>query len=327
MTSTPTMTELAHNASFQQSTRLLFFAVIGVLLFASAVGALLKWRVARGEPHGVIDNLNSRIKAWWVMVLLVSLSFVFGKAGVILLFMFMSFAAMREYVTLAYTRSADHMGLALMFYLALPLQYGLIWIDWYGLYSIFIPVHVFLVLPILASLSGDTNRFLERTAKMQWGLMICVYCLSLLPALLTLDIPGYEGRHLLLIAYLIVVVQASDVLQYVWGKLFGRRKIAPALSPSKTLEGLVGGVASATLLGTALYWITPFNPWQSALVSLAICLMGFLGGLVMSAIKRDRGVKDWGTMIEGHGGMLDRLDSVVFAAPVFFHVVRYWWVP
>lgn len=318
---------MSKDASFQQSTQLLFYVVLGVLVFASVVGALLKWRVAKGQPHGVIDNLNSRIKAWWVMVLLVSLSFVFGKTGVILLFGYMSFAALREYITLAYTRSGDHMALAMMFYVALPLQYFLIWIEWYGLYSIFIPVHVFLVLPILASLSGDTNRFLERTAKMQWGLMICVFCLSHLPALLTLDIPGYEGRHLLLIAYLIMVVQGSDVLQYVWGKLLGKHKLAPELSPSKTVEGLVGGVASATLLGTALYGITPFSPWQSALVSLAICTMGFLGGLVMSAIKRDRGVKDWGAMIEGHGGMLDRLDSVVFAAPMFFHVVRYWWVP
>jgi phosphatidate cytidylyltransferase len=315
------------DASMQQTTQLLFSGVLGVLVFASVVGGLLKWRVARGQAHSVIDNLNSRIKAWWVMVLLVSLSFVFGKTGVILLFAYMSFAALREYITLAYTRSGDHMALALMFYVALPLQYFLIWIEWYGLYSIFIPVHVFLVLPILASLSGDTNRFLERAAKMQWGLMICVFCLSHLPALLMLEIPGFEGRNLLLIAYLIAVVQGSDVLQYVWGKLLGKRRIAPELSPSKTLEGFVGGVASATLLGAALYWITPFTPWQSALVSLAICLMGFLGGLAMSAIKRDRGVKDWGTMIEGHGGMLDRLDSVVFAAPMFFHVVRYWWVP
>ncbi|CAN7204941.1 phosphatidate cytidylyltransferase [Rhizobacter sp. LjRoot28] len=315
------------DAPFHQQTQWLFLAVLGVLVVASVIGAMLKWKVARGEPHGVIDNLNSRIKAWWVMVLLVSLSFVFGKNGVIVLFTFMSFAALREYITLTYTRSGDHLALALMFYVALPLQYYLIWIEWYGLYSIFIPVHVFLVLPILASLSGDTNRFLERTAKMQWGLMICVFCLSHLPALLTLDIPGYEGRNLLLIAYLIMVVQGSDVLQYVWGKLVGKRKVAPQLSPSKTLEGLVGGIASATLLGAGLYWITPFSPWQSALVSLAICLMGFLGGLVMSAIKRDRGVKDWGAMIEGHGGMLDRLDSVVFAAPMFFHVVRFWWVP
>ena len=310
-----------------QSTRWLFVGTLGVLLLASLVGGLLKWRLAKGQPHGVIDNLNSRIKAWWVMVLLIGVSFAFGKTGVIVLFAFMSFAALREYITLAYTRSGDHMALVLMFYVALPMQYFLIWIEWYGLFSIFIPVHVFLVLPILASLRGDTTRFLERTAKMQWGLMICVFCVSHVPALLTLNIPGYEGRHLLLIAYLIAVVQGSDVLQYVWGKLLGRRKVAPELSPSKTVEGLIGGVVSATLLGAAMYGITPLKRRLSALIALAICLMGFLGGLVMSAIKRDRGVKDWGTMIEGHGGMLDRLDSVVFAAPMFFHVVRFWWVP
>ena len=155
---------------------------------------------------------------------------------------------------------------------------------------------------------------------------MCVYCISHVPALLTLDIPGYEGRNLLLIAFLVIVVQSSDVLQYVWGKLFGKHKIAPEVSPSKTVEGLVGGIASATMLGAALWWITPFNVWQAALMSLAICVMGFFGGLVMSAIKRDRGVKDWGEHIEGHGGMLDRLDSVVFAAPIFFHLTRYWWV-
>ena len=142
-----------------------------------------------------------------------------------------------------------------------------------------------------------------------------------------MNIPGFEGRNLLLIAFLVIVVQGSDVLQYVWGKLFGRRKVAPLLSPSKTWEGLVGGVASATVLGATLYWATPFSPWQAALMALMICLMGFFGGLVMSAMKRDRGVKDWGSMIEGHGGMLDRLDSVIFAAPIYFHALRYWWEP
>ncbi len=155
--------------------------------------------------------------------------------------------------------------------------------------------------------------------------MICVFCVSHVPALLTLAIPGYEGRQLLLIAFLVLVVQSSDVLQYVWGKLFGRRKIAPLLSPSKTVEGFVGGVLSATAVGAALWWITPFSPWQAAAMALVVNLMGFFGGLVMSAIKRDRGVKDWGQLIEGHGGMLDRLDSVIFAAPIFFHITRFWW--
>ena len=294
---------------------------------ASTVAALLKWRVARGRPHGVIDNLVSRIDAWWVMVLVIGLAFACGKPGVVTLFYLLSFYSLRELLTLTYTRRGDHLAIAAAFYLALPLQYWLIAIEWYGLYSILIPVYAFLLMPILSALGGDTVRFLERAAKVQWGIMVCIYCISHVPALLTLHIPGYEGRDLLLIFFLVLVVQGSDVLQYIWGKLLGRRKVAPSLSPSKTWEGLVGGVLSATALGAALWWATPFHPWQAAGVAFVICLMGFLGGLVMSAIKRDRGVKDWGTMIEGHGGMLDRLDSVIFAAPVYFHILRYWWTP
>lgn len=310
-----------------QTTLTLFGGVFAVLLLASTIGALLKRRVASGQRNAVIDNLNARVNAWWVMVAVIGLAFAFGKSGVIVLFYLISFYALREFVSLAYTRRGDHNAIAVAFFIVLPTQYLLIWIDWYGLYAIFIPVYAFLLLPILAALGGDTQRFLERTSKIQWGLMVCVFCISHVPALLTLQIPRYEGRNLLLIAFLVIVVQGSDVLQYVWGKMLGRRKVAPVLSPSKTWEGLIGGVASATALGAALYWATPFAPWQAALISLAICLMGFFGGLVMSAIKRDRGVKDWGTMIEGHGGMLDRLDSVVFAAPIYFHLLRYWWVP
>jgi len=178
-----------------------------------------------------------------------------------------------------------------------------------------------------AALSGDVRNFMQRAATVQWGLMIGVFCISHVPALLILDIPGYQDRNAFLLVFLVLVVQSSDVLQYVWGKLLGRRRIAPELSPSKTVEGFVGGVASATALGTALWWITPFSMGTAALISLVIALMGFLGGLVMSAIKRDRGVKDWGEIIEGHGGMLDRFDSICFSAPIFFHIVRYWWTP
>lgn len=153
--------------------------------------------------------------------------------------------------------------------------------------------------------------------------MICVYCISYVPALLTLDIPGYRNRNALLIVFLLIVVQSSDVLQYVFGKLFGRHRIAPEISPSKTLEGFIGGVVAATALGAGLWRITLFNPWQAAVMTLTITLSGFLGGLVMSAIKRDRGVKDWSHLIEGHGGMLDRLDSVAFSAPIFFHLTQY----
>ena len=318
------MTELT---PFAWTTLKLFSGVGCVLILASAIGAALKWRVAHGQPHAVIDNLNARVNAWWVMVGIIGTAFAFGRDGVIVLFFLISFFALREFISLVYTRRGDHVAIAFAFFVALPGQYLLIWIGWYSLYSIFIPVYAFLLLPILAAVGGDTLRFLERTSKIQWGLMVCVFCISHVPALLTLNITGFKGRNLLLVAFLVIVVQGGDVLQYVWGKLFGKHKLAPELSPSKTWEGLVGGVASATALGGTLYWATPFKPWQAASISLVICLMGFFGGLVMSAMKRDRGVKDWGSMIEGHGGMLDRMDSVIFAAPIYFHVLRYWWEP
>ena len=309
------------------TTLALFGGVAAVLLLASAVGLTLKRAVARGRPHAVIDNLIDRVNAWWVMVGAIAAAFVFGRAGVMLLFAFVSWHALREVVTLLPTRRADQVALAVAFYAVLPLQYAFAWSGWYGMFAVFIPVYAFLVLPILAVLGGDTQHFLARTAQMQWGLMASVFCISHVPALQTLDIPGFEGRQLLLIAFVVIVVQGSDVLQYVFGKLFGRHPVAPRLSPAKTWEGLIGGVAAATALGAALHVITPFNPWQAAALSFVMCAMGFLGGLVMSAIKRDRGVKDWGRLIEGHGGMLDRLDSLVFAAPVFFHLVRYFWTP
>lgn len=302
-----------------------FAVASGVLLIASSIAALLRWRIAKNQPHGVIDNLVARINAWWWMVGLLGLAFLFGRDGVLVLFGLISFLALREFITLTQTRRGDHAALAVSFFIALPTQFFLVWIEWYGLWSILIPVYAFLLLPILAALSADTTRFLERAAKVQWGLMICVFCLSHLPALVTLEIRGYEGRTLMLIAFLIIVVQGSDVLQYIFGKLFGKHLLAPKLSPSKTWEGLIGGIASATGLGAALHVLTPFAPGEAAIIALVACLMGFLGGLVMSAIKRDRGVKDWGHLIEGHGGVLDRIDSLVFAAPVYFHIVRFWW--
>jgi phosphatidate cytidylyltransferase len=303
----------------------LLAGLAAVLVAASAIGWALQRRLSPDGSNPVVENLNDRIRAWWVMVILMGLALIGGRTGVTLLFAFCSFAALREFVTLTDTRRADHWALAGAFFVVLPLQYYLICISWYGLYSIFIPVYAFLLMPIVAALRGDTDRFLNRIAEVQWALMICVFCASHVPALLSLDIPGFEGRNVLLIAFLVIVVQISDVLQYVWGKLAGQTKIAPNLSPSKTVEGFVGGALSATAVGAGLSWMTPFSPWQAALLSLIIVLMGFFGGLVMSAIKRDRGIKDWGHLIAGHGGFIDRLDSVVFSAPIFFHLVRYWW--
>ncbi len=298
--------------------------VLALLLLASAVGAWLHQRsLARSGKREVVDNLNARIRSWWVMAALLCTCFVLGRGATLIFFALASLFALREFVTLTPTRRGDHLPLCLCFYVAIPLQYWLIDIDWYGMFAICLPVYGFLVLPAVSALTGDVENFLERTTKIQWGLILTVYCISYAPAMLLLHIPGYEGQSLLLMLYLLLVVQISDVLQYVFGKLFGKRKLAPLVSPSKTVEGLVGGGLSATAIGACLWWITPFSFWGSAGMSALIVLSGFFGGLALSAVKRSLGAKDWGNMIEGHGGMLDRLDSVSFAAPIFFHVVHF----
>jgi phosphatidate cytidylyltransferase len=272
-----------------------------------------------------VANLNARIRAWWVMVLIFVVAVAAGRLVTIILFALTSFMALREFVTLTPTRLGDHRALFWAFFIVTPLQYYLVAIGWYGLFSILIPVYAFLLLPVRSAAAGDCGNFLARTAEIQWGLMICVYCVSHAPALLTLRIDGYENAGALLLFYLVLVVQISDVLQYVWGKTLGRRPIAPKVSPNKTVEGMIGGVLTASLIGGGLWWATPFEFWQAALFSLVITMAGFFGGLVMSAIKRDRGVKDYGQTIEGHGGVLDRIDSLCFAAPFFFHLTRFFY--
>ncbi|WP_426447027.1 phosphatidate cytidylyltransferase [Siccibacter colletis] len=299
---------------------LLLMGLFGVLAVASLIGFAL----SRRYKNATIANLNARIRAWWLMCTVSVIAMLIGPTGSVVLFALMSFFALRECITLMPTRRGDHEALFWCFFAILPVQYFLVGFDWYGVFVIFIPVYAFLFIPVRVALAGDTQHFLERSAKIQWSLMMAIYCVSHAPALLMLDIPGYAGQNIKLILFMMIVVQISDVLQYVFGKLWGKRAIVPKLSPNKTVEGFIGGIFTASLVGAGLWWITPFNPLQAFFISLLITLLGFAGGLCMSAIKRDRGVKDFGAMLEGHGGMMDRIDSLCFAAPVFFHVVRYY---
>jgi phosphatidate cytidylyltransferase len=311
------------NLRVDQQTLWLGGGVVLLLSVASLVGFVLARMKGEGPGAAAIANLNARIRAWWVMVVVFGLALLTGGVGSVILFALLSFLALREFITLTPTEPADHRALFWLFFLLLPAQYGFILARWYGMFSIFLPVYAFLFLPIRAALAGDTTRFLERAAKIQWAAMVCIYCVSHAPALLMLQIQGYEGQNAKLLFFLVAVVQMSDVLQYVFGKLWGRRKIAPTVSPNKTAEGFVGGCATATLCGALLWRITPFSLPGAAAMALAITVMGFCGGLVMSAIKRDRGVKDFGASIPGHGGVLDRIDSICFAAPIFFHLTRW----
>ena len=334
--------------------------VLLLLAIATGVGQLLNRQTHEGINPGVVRNFNLRIRAWWLMLTVLAAAFFLGNTMTVVLFGLLSFMALREFITVTPTRLGDHRALFWVFFVITPAQYVLVGMQDYGLYSIMIPVYAFLFIPMRAAFAGDNRRFLERVAKIQTGLLICVYCLSYAPALLGLELQGeplptdsasppasesridsisaddgsvttveenQRGRrnqNARLLFFFIVVCQAADLFQFAWGKLLGRNVIAPRINASRTWEGFFGGVGTATLLGTALYWATPFEPWVAAGMSMAIAVFGFGGGMTMSAIKRDRGVKDYGTLVEGHSGVLDRIDSICFAAPVFFHLTRWY---
>jgi phosphatidate cytidylyltransferase len=308
-------------------THHVLLVVFGVLVTSSLIGYILS-RVAKTESgKATVSNLNARVNSWWVMALVLLMALTLGPRGTTLVFAFISFLALREFLTATPTRRADHIALFVSFFVVLPYQFWLVHAEWYGMFAIMIPVYAFVLIPILTALAGDVTDFLQRNARTQWGLMVCVYFISHIPMLLHLNVQPLRMGHAGLVIFLIAVTQGSDVLQYVWGKLCGKRPIVPKLSPKKTIEGFVGGVLTASLLGAAMFRLTPFTPWQAFGVALLLCVTGFFGGLVMSAIKRERGIKDWGTLIEGHGGVMDRMDSLCFSAPVYFHVLRYFFVP
>lgn len=309
--------------TIDKELQILFLGTLGLLLLASVIVLFLKRKLNTPEQQRLTENLLARTKAWWIMCVVFVIAVVSGGIGSIVLFCLVSFLALREFITVVPTSRADHRALFWMFFIAVPIQYVLVGINWYGLFVVFIPVYCFLLLPIRMVIAGDCDRFLERSAKIQWGLMACVYCVSHAPALLTLSIPGYVGQNAKLLFFFVVVVELCDVCQYIWGKSIGRHKILPTVSPNKTWEGFIGGCLTAAFIGMGLWWATPFAPWQAFLLALGTGVFGFCGDVTMSAIKRDSNMKDYGELLPGHGGMLDRIDSLCFAAPFFFHMTRY----
>ncbi|MBX9791492.1 MAG: phosphatidate cytidylyltransferase [Pirellulales bacterium] len=297
---------------------------MAVLAVATSVGQLIKQRGGSTLNPAAVRAFTLRLRSYWLMCAVLAGSFLMGRVATVVLFGLISFWALREFITLTPTRPADHRALFWVFFLFTPLQFVLVGMGeaQYNLYTVLIPVYAFLFVLARVALAGDYKRFLERTAKIQSGLMVCVYCLSHAPALLDLHLqrPNDSTR---LLFFFVLIVQMSDALEYVFERLLGEHVIVPAINSNKTWEGFIGGALATSLLGSLLWWATPFRPWEAALMSLMTAVVGYLGGLTMSAVKRDRGVKDYGTLVQGHGGILDRLDSLCFAAPVFFHVTRY----
>lgn len=308
-------------------------SVVGLLVAAYIVGWFLQKQPETTVNPAVIKMFNLRVRAWWMMSVILVAGFMLGQTATVVLFGLVSFWALREFITMTPTRRGDHRALFWVFFVFTPAQYILVGMgeEYYGVYSILIPVYATLFVPARIAISGDSKRFLERSAKIQAGQLICVYALSHAPALLYLQLQTFRDgmwldweprRNAGLLFYFVLLLQMNDVLQFAWGKLLGKRVIAPAINASRTWEGFIGGVLSTTVLGAALFWVTPFTIWGAACMALAIATMGFAGGMTMSAIKRDRGVRDYGTLVQGHAGVLDRIDSVCFAAPVFFHLTK-----
>ena len=294
--------------------------ILGILLVASGIAAAL----TRLHPEKSYVELSQRIHSWWIMVGIFSGAILLSPTASIVFFAFVSFLALKEYLSLIPTRRADHRVL-FWAYVTIPFQYFWVYKEWYGMFIIFIPVYLFLLLPMRMVIIGETKDFLRAAGTLHWGLMTMVFSLSHAAFFLVLDeshnpVAGGAG----LVLYLIFLTQFNDVAQYVWGKLTGRHKIIPKVSPNKTWEGFLGGLATTTALAAALApYLTPLALTESLCGGLLIACGGFIGDVTISALKRDIGVKDSGSLLPGLGGILDRIDSLTYTAPLLFHFVYY----
>ncbi len=297
--------------------------ILTLLMGVAAAGWIGRRRAATEVSREFWQDLQARILTWWVLLTVLALALLVRPGGAILLFGLLSFLALREFITLTPTRRADHRTLFWVFFVLTPLQYVLVWARFYAGFVLLIPVCAFLFVPLRSALAGDGTRFLERTAKIQWALMVCVFCVSHAPALLMLEIPGYAGRNATLLLYFILIVKWSDIFQFIWSRAVTPPAAGVAKGWRSARIGVMGGVLTASGLGTVLWWATPFTPGQAALISLGVTLMGVAGVRVMAAIRSDLGIRTYGSLVEGQGGVLDRIDSICFAAPVFFYVVRF----
>ena len=290
-----------------------------LILFTLTFQALKKFR-----PKMNLKELIDRTTSWWKMLIIFVVCIFINKTFAIIMIGFLSFIALREMLSTLNFRTSDRRSM-FWCYLVIPFQFYSVYIQWYGFFIILIPVIMFMILPFRNLITGDTKGITNSNATLQWSLMITVFSLSHLAYLLVIPTKAdFRAGNEALVLYLIFLTQFNDVLQFLWGKAIGKRKIAPKVSPNKTWEGFLGGLICTTLLAYLLRFLTPFTPIQSLIAGFMIAFSGFVGDLNISAIKRDLELKDMGNTIPGHGGIMDRLDSLSFASLVFFHLAYYW---
>lgn len=301
--------------------------VIQVIFALLCFFSLIFYIWSKIKPQANLKELIDRTNSWWKMVLIFVFFVFFNKTLAIWAIAFLSFVALREMLSTLNFRVADRRSM-LWCYLVIPIQFYAVYIGWYGFFIILIPVCMFMILPLRNILTGETDGITNSNATLHWSLMITVFSLSHIAFLLQLPTPkGFTAGNEALILYLIFLTQANDILQFLWGKALGKRKIVPKISPNKTWAGFIGGLISTIILAYLFRFLTPFNKDQSLFMGFAIAFSGFVGDLNISAIKRDLKIKDMGKTIPGHGGIMDRLDSLSFSSLVFFHLTYYWGPP
>ena len=312
--------------SVSQQIGLLFVGLFGLLALVTAIAFSRTLRDRDDDQLAAHAQFKRDLRAVWVGTVVFWVSWVAGGIVSTLLFGVLSFLALREFVTLTHTRRGDHRSLLLAFFVVLPLQYVIVAGRNFDLFTVFIPVYVFLAIPVMSALGNDPQRFLERTAKIQWAIMVCVYCMSHAPALLLLDLPDYAGRGAFLVLFLVIVVVVAQIAQEAASRRLRRRPAARAISRSFSWRAWELGALAAGTVGALLYWSTPFKPLTALLMGAVAGGSGTLGGFVMKALKRDAGVRSWGgrQSVTGAVGLLDRVAPLCFAAPVFFHSVRWY---
>jgi phosphatidate cytidylyltransferase len=323
------MNTFLRNLSPGQQVGLLFVVVFGLLLIISAAAFVLSLQDRHEDDLHTqkLKDFNGLLRTSWVMCTVFWVGWALGETVATVLFGLVAFFALREFITLSPTRQGDHRSLVLAFFVVLPLQFALVITRHFDLVTVFIPVYVFLAIPVVSALADDPHRFLERNAKLQWGIMVCVYGISHVPALLLLKFPNYQGKNAFLVFFLVFVVQSCMIVQHLASRRLARAPIAPNVSKSFEWTSWLTAVVVASLVGGLMAGLTPFKPAQAVAMALIACVAGSMGHLVMKALKRDRGITNWGSegkSVTGASGLLDRVDALCFAAPIFFHSVRWY---
>jgi len=325
------MNQYLRNLTSTQQVGALFIIVFGILILVSVAAVLSNLRERASDHddgrHAEFKNAPNLLGTSWFMVVIFWMAWIAGDTVATVLFALIAFFALREFITLSPTRRGDHHSLILAFFVVLPIQFWLVATRRFDLFTVFIPVYVFLAIPVVSALAGDTQRFLERNAKLQWGIMVCIYGMSHVPALLLLDFKDYEGKGAFLVFFLVMVVQTCMLVQHLLTRRLKRPPSAPQVSKSFNWYSWMLGMGVGCFAGGVLSFITPFKPGQALALAFVACAAGSMGHLVMKALKRDRGVTAWGQRgmsVTGANGLLDRVDALCFAAPIFFHSARWY---